>query len=112
MPFTVNESDVENAEEALGVPIPVPLRSRLMRDNGGEVEVGGDVWELFKVLDRTDRKRLARTAADDIVGGLWQFQSRRRTTDKPQSCIAPYAFVAMSAVFSLTTILVGPAAWL
>lgn len=38
-----------------------------MQDNGGEVEVGGDVWELFKVLDRTDRKRLARTAADDIV---------------------------------------------
>lgn len=38
-----------------------------MRDNGGQVEVGDEVFELFKVLDRTDRKRQARTAANDIV---------------------------------------------
>lgn len=38
-----------------------------MQDNGGEIELGDEVFELFKVLDRTDRTRLARTSARDIV---------------------------------------------
>lgn len=74
MPFPLGESDMETAEAALGVRLPAALRSRLMRDNGGEVEVGDDLFELFKVLDTSDRVRLARTSARDIVR---EYQSAR-----------------------------------
>jgi len=51
-----------DAERQLGRSFPRPLRARLARDNGGEVEADGDDWTLHPVWDPTDRKRMARTA--------------------------------------------------
>jgi hypothetical protein len=67
VPFPVGDADIEAAEAELGVRLPAVLRRRLSADNGGEVDVGDDTFELFKVLDRTNRTRLARTSASDIV---------------------------------------------
>lgn len=68
MPFPTSEENVNAAEEALGRTLPAPLRERLMRDNGGEIEVEGvpgddPVWYLHPVWDAGDRKRIARTAS-------------------------------------------------
>ena len=51
-------------EAKTGFNFPVGLKSRFTRDNGGEVEVGGDHWWLIPFLDSTDRKRIARTCND------------------------------------------------
>jgi hypothetical protein len=67
MPFPVGEADIAAAEHELGVRLPAALRQRLSTDNGGEVEAGDDVFSLFTVLDHTDRTRLARTSAANIV---------------------------------------------
>jgi len=62
MPFPVDESRIVEAEKQLGRRLPDELRARLLRSNGGEIEVEGDTWTLHPVWDPTDRKRMARTA--------------------------------------------------
>ena len=67
MPFPVAEDRIREAEAQLGRMLPDALRARLIRDNGGEVEVAGypgdnPVWFLHPVWDPSDRKRISRTA--------------------------------------------------
>ena len=65
MAFPASEQIIAAAENTLGRSLPDGLRGRLLADNGGQV-VDGDhhAWTLHPVLDRTDRKRLTRTAND------------------------------------------------
>jgi Holliday junction resolvase-like predicted endonuclease len=63
MPFPLAESYILEAESALGSPLPPRYRAALATSNGGEVETEYDTWQLHPLQDRTDRKRLARTAA-------------------------------------------------
>lgn len=51
MPFPVSESHIDLEEEKIGRSLPVPLRERLHRDNGDEIEVDGDVFYLHPVWD-------------------------------------------------------------
>lgn len=67
MPFPVGEADVAVAESALGGRLPLVLRERLMRDNGGSVDIGDDGFEMFRVLDTSQPERLARTSSRDMV---------------------------------------------
>jgi hypothetical protein len=67
VPFPVGDSDFEAAESALGVRFPVSFRTKMLSDNGGEFITEDDDFELFRVLDRSDRKRMARTSSCDIV---------------------------------------------
>jgi SMI1 / KNR4 family (SUKH-1) len=65
--FPVGEDRIEEAESQLGRTLPAALRDRLMRDNGGEIEVDGypgddPIWSLHPVWDPSDRRRAARTA--------------------------------------------------
>lgn len=65
MAFPVTEARVLAAEAALGWRLPEMLRTRLMVENGGEVQVGDDpdnIWWLHPVWDDSDRKRMGRTA--------------------------------------------------
>jgi hypothetical protein len=67
MGFPVEEERVAEAEGKLGRQLPPELRVRLMRENGGEVEVRGypgddPVWQLHPVWDPSDRKRAKRSA--------------------------------------------------
>ena len=62
MGFPVEDSLIANAEKELGRALPPPLRNRLVRNNGGEIEADGDTWTLHPVWDPTDRKRMGRTA--------------------------------------------------
>ena len=64
MPFPVDPSFIRAAEEKLGVRFPKSFAAAMETMNGGEVEIGHDVWQLYPVLDRADRRRLARTCND------------------------------------------------
>ncbi|MGH7138812.1 MAG: SMI1/KNR4 family protein [Pirellulales bacterium] len=66
MPFPVEMPFVKQAEEQLARSLPLGYVGRICRNNGGEVRAAGDVFQLYPVLDTTDRKRLARTC-NDIV---------------------------------------------
>lgn len=66
MPFPVDERHIFETESKLGVTFPPRFRQRMMRENGGEIEIGDDEWKLYAFLDSSDQKRFARTC-NDIV---------------------------------------------
>jgi len=66
MPFPVDISWVKATEAKLGVRFPLGFVARMVKLNGGEVTAGGDVWQLYPLLDKSDRTRLKRTC-NDIV---------------------------------------------
>jgi hypothetical protein len=66
MPFPITVAEIAKTEARTGFRFPIGLKSRLTKDNGGELEVGGDHWWLIPFLDTTDRKRIARTCNDII----------------------------------------------
>ena len=62
MAFDLKAEFVDAAEHGLGLPLPASYRQAMQRSNGGEIEVGDDVWWLHPIADPSDRKRLARSA--------------------------------------------------
>lgn len=66
MPFDVSEEYVVAAESGLGVRLPDSYRELMKEANGGECKAASDLWSLTPILDRSNRKRLARTC-NDIV---------------------------------------------
>jgi hypothetical protein len=67
MPFPVDESRLVAAENTLGRRLPDGLRDRLRQANGGETEAAGIVWYLHPIFDDSDRRRLRRTATNNVV---------------------------------------------
>jgi hypothetical protein len=66
MPFPITAAEIAKTEAKTGFTFPRGLKSRLSKDNGGEIEVAGERWQLIPFLDSSDRKRIARTC-NDIV---------------------------------------------
>lgn len=61
MAFPVEEKYIEIAEAELGVKFPDSFRNKMMKKNGGEVEVSDDSFELHPFYDTSDKKRIKRT---------------------------------------------------
>jgi hypothetical protein len=64
MPFDLDERFIVAAEEKLGASLPYSYRQAMKSSNGGEVRACGDVWQLYPILDTSDRKRLKRSCND------------------------------------------------
>ena len=61
MAFPVEEKYIEKAENELGIKFPDFFREKMMRLNGGGVEVGKDYFEIHPFYDTSDKKRIKRT---------------------------------------------------
>ena len=66
MPLPVDIKFVTDTERKLGVKFPLSFVVRMVKSNGGEISTPPDTWQLYPILDSSDRKRLARTC-NDIV---------------------------------------------
>jgi hypothetical protein len=66
MPFPITTAEIAKTETKAGFQFPLGLKSRFSKEDGGELKIGGDSWQLIPFLDTTDRKRLTRTC-NDIV---------------------------------------------
>ncbi len=66
MPFPISPAEIAKTEVKSGFIFPIGMKTRLVKDNGGEIELAGECWQLVPFLDATDRKRLARTCNDII----------------------------------------------
>lgn len=66
MPFPVTAAEIAKTETKTGFTFPRGMKSKLSKNNGGEIELAGDCWQLIPFLDSSDRKRLARTCNDII----------------------------------------------
>lgn len=67
MPHPLPAECLKGAEVKLGHRFQHGYAGRLLRENGGAVDCGDDLFELYPVRDGTDRERLARTAVDVTV---------------------------------------------
>jgi hypothetical protein len=80
MPFPVEVALIHEAERQLAWMLPMDLRVRLHRNNGGEIRAADDVWQLFPVFDPSDRRRITRTA-NHIVRETQAARARARFPD-------------------------------
>lgn len=67
MPFPLYVSWVKATESKLGVSFPLGFLARMLKQNGSEVEAGGDLCVLYPFLDKTDRTQLNRTCNDIVL---------------------------------------------
>src|ERR1022692_1274777 len=64
MPFPVDIEFVKRAEAKLGRKLPLGYVGKMCQHNGGEVIAGSDCWQLHRIFDDSDKKRLKRTCND------------------------------------------------
>jgi len=62
MAFPVDEKYISKAENELGVIFPESFRNKMMKLNGGGVEVLSDYFELHPFYDESEKKRIKRTS--------------------------------------------------
>lgn len=61
MAFNLDEKYFLEAESALNAKLPLDYKNAMLQSNGGELEIGDDVWEQYPIFDKADRKRISRT---------------------------------------------------
>jgi hypothetical protein len=71
MPFPIEPKYVAQTEERLGVRLPLGYVARMLTNNGGTVEAGGDHWQLFPIFDDSDKTRIKRTCNDVVRETKW-----------------------------------------
>lgn len=84
MPFPLDEIYIQQAESMLNVAFPPDFRSKMLQDNGGEIETEEDHWKIFPFRDASDKKRLSRTS-NDIVR---ETEMAKKWPAFPADCIA------------------------
>ncbi|MBO9490841.1 SMI1/KNR4 family protein [Endozoicomonas sp. G2_1] len=61
MTFNLDEKFILQVEAELEALLPQNYKTSMIKSNGGEIEVAGDVWEQYPIFDKSDRKRIACT---------------------------------------------------
>lgn len=61
MAFPIDIKYIRETEHELGVQFPDAFKSKMIKDNGSELIINGEKWELYPFFDKSDRKRIART---------------------------------------------------
>lgn len=90
MPFPVDRVHIDATEKELGVHFPLAFKSKMLESNGGEIDIGDDMWQLFPILDKSDSKRLSRTC--NHIG--LETKNAREWRNFPPSAIAVGANVS------------------
>ena len=57
---------VNETERKLGVKFPPAYVTRMVKSNGGNVQMPLDVWLLYPIFDNSDKKRLKRSCIDVV----------------------------------------------
>lgn len=64
MPFPTEMKFVRRTEARLGVLLPLSYVNAMCRQNGGELFIAEEDWQLHPIFDDSDRTRLKRTCND------------------------------------------------
>ena len=67
MAFPTESKYINEFESILGLRLPANYKEGLLVSNGGEINSGSDIWQIFPVFDKSDRKRITRTANHILV---------------------------------------------
>lgn len=66
MPFPVEDKWIDEAEQRLGIKLPLSYRELISLENGGEIEALNESWDLYHIWDKSDKNRLKRTCQDIV----------------------------------------------
>ena len=61
MPFPIEEKYIIETESKLNVLFPKKFKSKMIKMNGGHLELGKYEFELYPFFDKSNRKRISRT---------------------------------------------------
>ena len=61
MPFPLDNKYIIETEQELRVIFPDNFKSKMIKENGGELMTEDDDWQLFPFFDKSDKKRISRT---------------------------------------------------
>lgn len=61
MPFPIDIKFIIETEKEIGVSFPEIFKSKMVKENGGELATENDDWQLFPFFDKSDKKRISRT---------------------------------------------------
>lgn len=61
MSFPIDEKYIAETEKELGILFPENFKSKMMKENGGELMTDDDDWNLYPFFDKSDKKRISRT---------------------------------------------------
>ena len=61
MPFPVDIKYIIETEQELGLVFPDSFKSKMKKENGGELTTEDDDWQLFPFFDKSDNNRMNRT---------------------------------------------------
>lgn len=64
MPFPIEEKYIVQTEAKLNVTFPESYKKKMQIENGGEIQTPPDSWLLYPFFDKSNKKRLKRTAND------------------------------------------------
>ena len=67
MPFPVDNQYIIDAEKELDVTFPQAFKEKMKIENGGEIETADDSWIIHPFFDKSDVKRIKRTANHIIL---------------------------------------------
>lgn len=67
MPFPVDIKYIIETEQELGLFFPNNFKTKMTKENGGEVVTDDDDWQLFPFFDKSDNKRMSRTCNHIIL---------------------------------------------
>jgi hypothetical protein len=57
MPFPIDKQYITAAEQVLNLTFPTSFKNKMMIENGGELFLAEDDWQLFPFFDESDQKR-------------------------------------------------------
>jgi len=61
MPFPIDIKYIIETEQELGLVFPDSFKSKMSKENGGELMTEDDDLQLFPFFDKSDNKRMSRT---------------------------------------------------
>jgi hypothetical protein len=62
MAFPIEEQYILAAEKQLNLVFPTSFKNKMMIENGGDVFVQDDDWQIFPFFDQSNQKRKMRTS--------------------------------------------------
>jgi hypothetical protein len=87
MPFPIARSEISKTEEELRLRFPPSFIDKMQLDNGGELTLEDEGWELIPFKNRSNNKLLIRTS-NDIS---YELKKAREWSNFPEDCV-PFAF--------------------
>ena len=84
MPFPVDIKYIIETEQELGLVFPNSFKSKMTKENGGELMTEDNDWQQFPFFDKSDNKRISRTCNHIIL----ETKQARMWNNFPDNAIA------------------------